>query len=52
MEYYSGIERNKFHSVLMRWMNLEPIIESEISQKRKKNLLYINEYTWKLERWY
>ena len=35
MEYYSVIKRNTFESVLMRWMNLEPIIQSEISQKEK-----------------
>ena len=35
MEYYSDIKRNVFESVLMRWMNLEPIIQSEISQKDK-----------------
>ena len=29
VEYYSAIERNTFESVLMRWMNLEPIIESD-----------------------
>ena len=32
MEYYSAIKRNTFESVLMRWMNLEPIIQSEVSQ--------------------
>ena len=35
MEYYSAIKRNPFESVLMRWMNLEPIIQSEMSQKEK-----------------
>ena len=35
MEYYSVIKRNAFESVLMRWINLEPIIQSEISQKEK-----------------
>ena len=35
MEYYSAIKRNSFESVLMRWMKLEPIIESEVSQKDK-----------------
>ena len=34
-EYYSAIIRNAFEAVLMRWMNLEPIIQSEISQKEK-----------------
>ena len=35
MEYYSAIKRNTFQSVLMRQMNLEPIIQSEVSQKQK-----------------
>ena len=33
--YYSAIKRNALESVLMRWMNLEPIIQSEVSQKEK-----------------
>ena len=35
VEYYSSIKRNAFESVLMKWMNLEPIIQSEVSQKEK-----------------
>ena len=35
MEYSSAIKRNAFESVLMRWMNLEPIIQSEVNQKKK-----------------
>ena len=35
MEYYSAIKRNTFESVLMRWTNLEPIIQIEVSQKEK-----------------
>ena len=35
MEYYSAIKKNSFESVLMRWMTLEPIIQSEVSQKDK-----------------
>ena len=35
MEYYSAIKNNSFQSVLMRWMKLEPIIQSEVSQKEK-----------------
>ena len=35
MEYYSAIKKNAFESVLMRWMKLEPIIQSEVSQKEK-----------------
>ena len=39
--YYSAIKRNAFESVIMRWMNLEPIIQSEVSQKEndKYNIL-------------
>ena len=35
MEYYSAIKKNSFESVLRRWMELEPIIQSEVSQKDK-----------------
>ena len=35
MEYYSAIKRNAFESVLTRWIKLEPIILSEVSQKEK-----------------
>ena len=34
-EYYSAIKRNAFESFPMRWMNLVPIIPSEVSQKEK-----------------
>ena len=35
MEYYSAIKSNSFEFVLMRWMNLESIIQSEVSQKKE-----------------
>ena len=35
MEYYSAIKMNAFESVLMRWMKLKSIIQSEVSQKEK-----------------
>ena len=35
MKYYSAIKKDTFESVLMRWMKLEPIIQSEVSQKEK-----------------
>ena len=44
MEYYSAIKRNTFESVQMRWMNLELIIQSEVSKKKKDKyhiLMYI-----------
>ena len=46
MEYYSAIKRNAFGSVLMTRMNLEPIIQSEVSQKEKDKyhiLMHISE---------
>ena len=48
MDYYSAIKRNTFEPVLMRWMNLEPIIQSEVSQKEKDS----NTYIQNLEKWY
>ena len=39
-EYYSAIKKNAFESVLMRWMKLEPIIQSEVSQKENSNTVY------------
>ena len=35
MDYYTAIKGNAFESVLMRWINLEPIMQSEVSQKEK-----------------
>ena len=35
IEYYSAINKNAFESVLMRWLKLEPIIQSKVSQKEK-----------------
>ena len=49
MEYYSTIKRNDFESVLMRWMNLEPIIQSQVSQKDKYRILT---QIQNLEKWY
>ena len=49
MEYYSAIKKNAFKSVLMWWMKLEPIIQSEVSQKEKHQysiLMHIYR-TWK-----
>ena len=43
MEYYLAIKKNTFESVLMRWMKLEPIIQSKVSQKEK------HQYNMKVE---
>ena len=49
--YYSVIKEKTFESALMRWMKLEPIIQSEVSQKEKHQTQYTNAYIWNLERW-
>ena len=36
MEYYSAIKRNNIESFVVRWMDLESVIQSEVSQKEKK----------------
>ena len=50
MEYHSAIKRNTFESVLMRWMKLEPIVQSEIKSERETPLKYTSTYAWSLER--
>ena len=47
MEYYSATKSNAFESILMSWMNLEPVIQSEVSQKEQDNA-----YIWNLKRLY
>ena len=37
MEYYSAMRRNEFESVVVRWMNLEPVIQSKVVRKSKSN---------------
>ena len=45
MEYYSAMKRNAFESVLLRWMNLETVIQGEVSQNEKNKyiLMHIHE---------
>ena len=53
MEYYSAIKKNAFESVLMRWMKLEPTIQSIIHKskpERKTPIQYTNAYIWTLGR--
>ena len=38
MEYYSAIKRNEFESDVVRWMNLEPVIQSKVVRKSKTNI--------------
>ena len=47
MEYYSAIKRNAFESVIMRWINPEPITQSEVSLK-EKNKYCILTHTYRI----
>ena len=51
MEYYSAIKMNEIGSFVETWMDLETVIQSEVSQKEKQISL-INTYMWNLEKWY
>ena len=47
MEYYLAIKKNAFESVLLRWMNLELIVQSEVSQKEKTKFCILI-YTYRI----
>ena len=49
-DYYSATKKNAFELVLIRWMNLEPIIQSEVNQK-EKDKYRILKHIWNLEKW-
>ena len=51
MEYYSAIKRNEIASFVETWMDLETVIQSEVSQK-EENKHHILTYMWNLEKWY
>ena len=46
MEYYSAIRRNEIELFVVRWLDLESVIQSELSQKEEKQILYANTYIW------
>ena len=49
--YYSALKRNRILSFVETWMELENVIQSEVSQKQTE-ILYINTFMWPLEKWY
>ena len=51
-EILLSLKRKKFESVELRWTSLEPVIQSEVSQKEKKQISYINTCIQSLEKWY
>ena len=52
MEYYSAIKRNKIESFVETWMDLETVIQSEVSQKEKNKYRILTHVMWNLEKWY
>ena len=55
MEYYSAIKRNEIELFVVRWMDLESVIQSEVSQKEKNKYhmlthIYIYIYIWNLKK--
>ena len=49
MEYYSAMKRNEIELLVVRWMDLESVIQSEVSQKEKKKP-HANAYIWNLKK--
>ena len=53
VEYYSSIKRNEIESFVETWMDLETVIQNEVSKsEREKQISYINACMWNLEKWY
>ena len=44
MDYHSAIKRNSFELVLMKWMNLEPIVQSKVSQTEENKYILMHIY--------
>ena len=51
MEYYSAIKRNEIGSFVVMWIDLESVIQSEVSQKKKSKYRIVM-HMWNLEKWY
>ena len=46
MEYYSAIKRNEIELFVVKWMDLESVIQSEVKSEREKQIPYTNTYIW------
>ena len=51
-KYYSAITRNEIGSFVKMWMDLETVIQSEVSEKEQNKYHVFNAYMWNLEKWY
>ena len=52
MEYYSAIKRNEIELFVVRWTDLETVIQSEVKLEREKQIPCANTYIWNLKKWY
>ena len=50
MEYYSAIKRNEIELFVVRWRDLESVIQSEVKSEREKQIPYANTYIWNLKK--
>ena len=50
MEYYSAIKRNEIELFVVRWMDLESVIQSDVKSEREKQIPYANAYIWNLKK--
>ena len=50
MEYYSAIKRNEIELLVMKWMDIESVIQTKVSQKEEIKILYANTYIWNLKK--
>ena len=50
MQYYSAIKINEVELFVVSWVDLDAVIQSEVSQKEKKQILYASTYIWNLKK--
>ena len=50
MEYYSAIKRNETELFVVRWMDLETVVQSEVKSEREKQISYNITYMWNPEK--
>ena len=50
MEYYSAIKRNEIELFVVRWMELESVIQTKVKSEREKQILYPDSYIWNLKK--
>ena len=52
IEYYLAIKRDEFESIKLRWTNIEPVMQSEVSQKEKSKYHILMHIYGILKKWY